>query len=295
MISLTLSQVAIAICALYVFGVATLSALALWPRHRQQAIEFIKTFGTATVLIAAITALFLLGPKAMIVVLPAAITRIAYEVAAIRLGTKRAAQGVALGTGVCTLALMLWPALVPAVLGLWCLALARLILIPWPSESLAKAVIDICVYPLLPAMLLAAGTQPPQLAALLLAAYLMVEIFDSFALLFGALWGRVKAFPTLSPNKTIEGLLGGGFALLTLSLITGVALGLPLLQVGIGALAVGALAVVGDLAASRHKRIAGVKDYPKVLPRQGGLLDSLDSWIAACGGLVAIDILVRLW
>ena len=72
-------------------------------------------------------------------------------------------------------------------------------------------------------------------------------------------------------------------------------LGLPLLPTAGLALYVGIMSVVGDLAASRHKRIAGVKDYPQVLPRQGGLLDSLDSWIAVGGGLVAIDILTRLW
>ena len=81
----------------------------------------------------------------------------------------------------------------------------------------------------------------------------------------------------------------------TLSRITAAFLDLPLWPAALTALLVGVLAVVGDLAASRHKRIAGVKDFPQVLPRQGGLLDSLDSWIAACAGITALHTVTHLW
>ena len=67
--------------------------------------------------------------------------------------------------------------------------------------------------------------------------------------------------------------MDGGALILTASLVAG-------------------LAVAGDLAASRLKRMAGVKDYPVLMRRQGGVLDSLDSWIAAGAGLVALTIIL---
>ena len=67
--------------------------------------------------------------------------------------------------------------------------------------------------------------------------------------------------------------MDGGALILTASLVAG-------------------LAVAGDLAASRLKRMAGVKDYPVLMRRQGGVLDSLDSWIAAGAGLVALNIIL---
>lgn len=289
MTTLTLPQVTTAIVAIYAFGFGIIAVLAMIPARRKDAIEFGKTLGTAVALIAVLTALFWLGDTALFIALPAIVARISYEVVFVRLPSKQTAflLGLAAAALACAAMVFEWGGL--AALGLFFIALARLII------GRRKAIASTLVFPILPACLLASGTADPALAALLLATYLMVEIFDSFALFFGAMWGRTKAFPTLSPNKTVEGLLGGGFALLTLSLITAAFLDLPLLPAALTALLVGVLAVVGDLAASRHKRIAGVKDFPQVLPRQGGLLDSLDSWIAAGAGITALYTFAQLW
>ncbi|WP_412553091.1 phosphatidate cytidylyltransferase [Shimia sp. MIT1388] len=289
MTALTLPHVTAAIVAIYAFGFGIIAVLAMIPARRKDAMEFAKTLGTAVALIAMLTALFWLGETALLIALPAIVARISYEVVFVRFPSKQTALPLGLSAGALAFAAMVfeWGGL--AVLGLFFIALARLII------GRRKAVASSLVFPILPACLLASGTVDPALAALLLATYLMVEIFDSFALFFGAMWGRTKAFPTLSPNKTVEGLLGGGFALLTLSLITAAFLDLPLLPTALTALFVGILAVVGDLAASRHKRIAGVKDYPQVLPRQGGLLDSLDSWIAAGAGITALHTVAQWW
>jgi phosphatidate cytidylyltransferase len=56
----------------------------------------------------------------------------------------------------------------------------------------------------------------------------------------------------------------------------------------LAAIAIAVAAVVGDLAGSRLKRASGVKDYPQVLPRQGGLLDIVDAWIIAAPALVLL-------
>jgi phosphatidate cytidylyltransferase len=179
-----------------------------------------------------------------------------------------------------------------ACAGLWCLLFAGQLLAPSATRSAAS---DVLLFPLLPLALLAYGAAQTELTALMLAAYVLVEIFDSFALLFGSLLGRTKAFPILSPNKTIEGLAGGALALVIALVAAAAIWEFSPIKAAATALFVGALAVAGDLAASRHKRIAGVKDYPKVLARQGGLLDSLDSWVAASGGLVAIHLITLLW
>lgn len=289
MTALTLAQVTAAIVAIYAFGFGIIAVLAMIPARRKDAMEFGKTLGTAVALIAVLTALFWLGDIALLIALPAIVVRISFEVVFVRFPSKRTALLLSHAAGALAFAAMMfeWGGL--ATLGLFFIALARLII------GRCKAIASTLVFPILPACLLVSGTVDPTLAALLLATYLMVEIFDSFALFFGAMWGRTKAFPPLSPNKTVEGLLGGGLALLTLSLITAAFLGLPLLPTALTALLVGVLAVVGDLAASRHKRIAGVKDYPQVLPRQGGLLDSLDSWIAAGAGITALHTVTQLW
>ncbi len=295
MTALTLPHVTTAIVAIYAFGFGIIAVLALIPARRKDAMEFGKTLGTAVALIAVLTALFWLGDITLFIALPAIVARISFEVAQVRTGERSTSVMFGLSSGVLALISMRVSIASVALLGFWMLCLARQILIPKRADSRNMQVLSMLIFPVLPACLLASGTVDPTLAALLLAAYLMVEIFDSFALFFGAMWGRTKAFPTLSPNKTVEGLLGGGFALLTLSLITAAALGLPLLPTALTALLVGVLAVVGDLAASRHKRIAGVKDYPQVLPRQGGLLDSLDSWIAAGAGITALYTIAQLW
>ena len=67
-------------------------------------------------------------------------------------------------------------------------------------------------------------------------------------------------------------------------LLLGWSLGLSLAAAGVIAVA----AVVGDLAGSRLKRASRVKDYPQVLPRQGGLLDIVDAWLIAGPALVLL-------
>jgi phosphatidate cytidylyltransferase len=127
--------------------------------------------------------------------------------------------------------------------------------------------------------------------AWLLLAFLLVETFDSYALLGGKLFGRRKAFPELSPNKTVEGLLTGAAMLIATAGLGAWALAAPVLPaLGLAALTA-PLAVAGDLLASRIKRRAGVKDYPQVLPRQGGVFDITDSWITVGAGFVLVALL----
>jgi phosphatidate cytidylyltransferase len=138
-----------------------------------------------------------------------------------------------------------------------------------------------------------AASQPP-LAPFLVLAFFLVEIFDSFSLLGGKLFGKTPLVPKLSPKKTWEGLATGAMALFAAVLALGVWLGLPLPGLLFTGIVVMAAALAGDLLGSSAKRRAGVKDYPPVMSVQGGLLDIMDSWIVA-GAAVAVLATLMNW
>lgn len=102
---------------------------------------------------------------------------------------------------------------------------------------------------------------------------------DTGAYYAGVSMGRTPLAPRISPNKTIEGLLGGcllavvmaliahAWFIPSLTIVDAVVLGLVLTVVGL----------IGDLSESMFKRGAGVKDSGGLIPGHGGMLDRLDS------------------
>ena len=91
--------------------------------------------------------------------------------------------------------------------------------------------------------------------------------------------GKHKLAPVVSPNKTIEGSIGGAICAVIASLIIGTYLGLDwYLSVFYGLLCT-IFAQIGDLSESLIKRDAGVKDSGDTLPGHGGFLDRTDSFI----------------
>ena len=111
---------------------------------------------------------------------------------------------------------------------------------------------------------------------------------DTCAYAVGVLIGKHKMTPKLSPKKSIEGAVGGvaGAALLFV-LYTHFAVNrysateLPLLLVAVLGAAGALVSMVGDLAASAIKRDHGIKDYGKLIPGHGGIMDRFDSVIIA--------------
>lgn len=112
-------------------------------------------------------------------------------------------------------------------------------------------------------------------AGLALAAIVVVWGADVGAYAVGRTWGRLRLAPKISPGKTWEGAAGGIGAALVVGAIAGRVLGLGAAIVVVAAL--GAVAsVLGDLAVSMLKRIAGLKDSGSLLPGHGGVLDRID-------------------
>ena len=100
----------------------------------------------------------------------------------------------------------------------------------------------------------------------------------------GRLFGNRKLAPRISPNKTLEGLLGGLLAGVVVGLLCTTFTGLTLVQVpAFIAVAVATVlfSVVGDLFESLLKRHVGAKDSGNLIPGHGGLLDRLDGVLAA--------------
>lgn len=113
-------------------------------------------------------------------------------------------------------------------------------------------------------------------------------VCDTCAYLVGVLIGKHKMAPKLSPKKSVEGCIGGTVgsamvgALFGWYLETYVLNGEPLILVFTVIGAVGAvISQVGDLAASAIKRNHDIKDYGKLIPGHGGVMDRFDSVIFA--------------
>ncbi len=136
--------------------------------------------------------------------------------------------------------------------------------------------------------------------------YLYLLIFvgawvtDIFAYFTGMLFGKHKLIPEVSPKKTVEGSIGGTLFCAAAFVLFGVVIeALTSLEANYVLLVVsGILAAVvsqiGDLIMSVIKREHGVKDYGKIFPGHGGMLDRFDSILAVSLALSVICFFSRL-
>ena len=110
---------------------------------------------------------------------------------------------------------------------------------------------------------------------------------DTCAYCVGMLIGRHKMAPILSPKKSVEGGVGGVAGAALLGAIYAAATGGKIAEYAL-ICAVGALiSMVGDLAASAIKRNQGIKDYGKLIPGHGGILDRFDSVIFTAPAIIS--------
>ena len=123
-----------------------------------------------------------------------------------------------------------------------------------------------------------------------LLAFVGAWITDTFAYFTGMLLGKHKLIPDVSPKKTVEGAVGG-VIFCTLSFVVFGLLynrfwladgdeAIPLLAMAIVGFIVSIVSQIGDLSLSLLKRKYGIKDFGKIFPGHGGVLDRFDSVLA---------------
>lgn len=106
---------------------------------------------------------------------------------------------------------------------------------------------------------------------------------DTFAFLIGSKIGKTKLIPDISPNKTVEGAIGGIIGVIVAYIIVSV-IGKNIINIDINifywilvGLAASVAGQFGDLTASAIKRFCKIKDFGKIIPGHGGILDRFDS------------------
>jgi phosphatidate cytidylyltransferase len=127
---------------------------------------------------------------------------------------------------------------------------------------------------------------------------------DAGAYFAGTFFGRHKLAPVISPKKTVEGVIGGtvcnGVILLIAAIVYGKLInkGVTMHYTGIfiAGMLCSPIGLLGDLAASVIKRQTGIKDYGKIMPGHGGVMDRFDSvmfiapfmyWLLEAGWLIS--------
>jgi phosphatidate cytidylyltransferase len=147
----------------------------------------------------------------------------------------------------------------------------------------------------LPALaLVALRAFEPRGAMIIVGMFLIVWATDSGALIFGNLIGGPRIAPVLSPSKTWAGTIGGSVtaALIFASFIW--FLGGSAWQAGLFGFLFSITAHAGDLFESFVKRRFGIKDSGALIPGHGGVLDRMDSTLAASVAMAVLVFLVGL-
>lgn len=122
---------------------------------------------------------------------------------------------------------------------------------------------------------------------------------DVGALVFGSAIGRTPLRPWISPNKTVEGLIGGAFATIIALMFVGLSgrsttwsSNWDLL---ILAVVIAVMAPIGDLVESMFKRNLDVKDFGSIVKGHGGVLDRFDGFLFALPAVYYLTLVLEPW
>ena len=127
--------------------------------------------------------------------------------------------------------------------------------------------------------------------------FIAAWISDVFAYFTGVLFGKHKLIPEISPKKTIEGSLGGIVFAAVFMVLYGWILSLAAevtpnyLVLSLGGIMLAVVGQIGDLLASLVKREHDVKDYGRLMPGHGGIMDRFDSVLAVSAATMILCLL----
>lgn len=132
-------------------------------------------------------------------------------------------------------------------------------------------------------------------SSLVLFSLLVLSIFDSFSQITGQLWGKKNPFPQISPNKTVGGLAGGAVVALVSAYLLRSLPSFSVAEALMYGTAVVIFAFFGDLAASYYKRTYQTKDFSRMIPGHGGILDRFDSLVAGGAAVAFFELVLKKW
>lgn len=135
--------------------------------------------------------------------------------------------------------------------------------------------------------------------------YLITVATDIFAYFFGSKFGKRKLAPAISPKKSVEGgiaglvfgtIFGTAFAFLTKIVVTNslVSFIVAAIIILLISMIISFMVQLGDLVASKLKRTYEIKDFGKIFPGHGGVLDRFDSLLFAGGFFYCIILIVKI-
>lgn len=181
---------------------------------------------------------------------------------------------------------------VALIIALVCLTFGMMIAGFTGSSAIIPSLAFAYPYIVLPAVSLVWLRMDPELGRLVIF-WLLFTVWatDTFAYFAGRGFGGPKLVPSLSPNKTWAGLIGGMVGAAIVGVVTAIwfDLGSPVL-LGLVSASLAVVAQGGDILESALKRRAGVKDSGKLIPGHGGILDRVDGLVTAAiaAGVIAI-------
>jgi len=123
--------------------------------------------------------------------------------------------------------------------------------------------------------------------------FAIVVASDIAAFLCGRTFGGMKLAPSISPNKTWSGTIGGIAAAAIMAAAFAPLTGSNWMMLAVTGIVLGAIAQAGDLAESALKRSSGVKDASNLIPGHGGFMDRADGIVAAAAAAALYALFVN--
>ncbi len=129
----------------------------------------------------------------------------------------------------------------------------------------------------------------------LLSIFVLIWISDSFAYIFGSLFGKHKIYPAISPKKSWEGFFGGAILTFVVAVLFAYFFSRSISTYIVLSFIVVIFGTIGDFLESILKRKCNIKDSSSILPGHGGILDRFDSFLLIIPILFCLNLIFNLF